>query len=306
MIDIKKTFLKLTERTYTDGTEDMVIKLLPKFKFNRDKFGNYYIIVKKKDRSFSDTMFTCHLDTVYTDLYYGIYEVDIKHVIDGDFIKTNEYTNLGADDKAGMVIMLNMINEKVPGLYYFFQGEETGRIGSSKLSAIFNDLVTASKLPKINRCIAFDRSGYEMVITHQKKLRCCSDEFANELAKQLNGYGFWYRLDTEGGRTDSYQFIDLVPECTNISVGYFYEHTVFEKQDIEFLELLSVVATKINWDNLPIVKKIIPLDKMVRVSSNCDINIINSVELNDNEFDIWYNEQREKSNNVENKTIISI
>jgi di/tripeptidase len=95
-------------------------------------------------------MFTCHLDTVYTDLYYGIYEVDIKHVIDGDFIKTNEYTNLGADDKAGMVIMLNMINEKVPGLYYFFQGEETGRIGSSKLSAIFNDLVTASKLPKID------------------------------------------------------------------------------------------------------------------------------------------------------------
>ena len=40
-------------------------------------------------------------------------------------------TILGADDKAGMVILLYMIEKKIPGLYYFFIGEEVGCIGSN-------------------------------------------------------------------------------------------------------------------------------------------------------------------------------
>ena len=52
------------------------------------------------------------------------------------------------------------------------------------------------------------------------------------------------------------EFIDVISECTNLSVGYFSEHTTTEKQDLEFLELLVVVLTKIDWDNLKIVRDI--------------------------------------------------
>ena len=255
MINIRETFLTLTKNTYPYEDEDDVIKLLPNFKFEKDEFGNYYIIVKKSDGTFSDNMFTSHLDT-YHNVYRYAGGGKVNHVIKGDFIETDKNSNLGADDKAGMTIMLNMISENVPGLYYFFIGEEAGAVGSTKLASSYTTLVEENKLPKINRCISFDRKGYDFVTTYQSNFRCCSDEFAKDLANRLNEYGFWYKPDNNGGRTDSLQFVNDIQECTNISVGYFEEHTIYERQDIEFLELLSVILVKIDWDKLPINRKI--------------------------------------------------
>lgn len=257
MIDIKNTFLKLTTRLYPHGTEDEVISLLPNFNFTKDAFGNYFIIVNKPDGSLSDTMFTCHLDTVVTRLTYTDKSVSIKQVEDDDFIKTDGKSNLGADDKAGLVVLLTMISQGVPGLYYFFIGEETGRIGSSDLSRHFDNYIKTGKLPKISRCISFDRRGYNFVTTTQQRRICSSEYFAREIARRYNEYGFWYSVDDNGGKTDSYQFIDLIPECTNISVGYMNEHTVNEIQDIEFLKLLALTSCRINWDTLPIKRKIL-------------------------------------------------
>jgi hypothetical protein len=288
MIDIKSTFLKLTSKRYPNGKESQVIDLLPEFKFEKDEIGNYYIIVPKKDGSFSDTMFTNHIDTVDRNKFVtSTYDWDnrkwnsatskwdvidpekekekekkksdeniINHVIDDDFIKTDGNSNLGADDKAGTVIMLNMISEEIPGLYYFFIGEESGCIGSSGMSRKYKDLVKNGQLPSVKKCVAFDRRGYGSVITHQMSSRCCSDEFGTELSKQLNEFGFWYSNDSTGVYTDSAEFIDVIPECTNLSVGYFDEHSLSEKQDIEFLELLSKVLLKVNWEILPIVRSI--------------------------------------------------
>lgn len=283
MIDIKNTFVKLTSKRYPRGKEDQVIELLPEYKFEKDEIGNYFIIVKKQDDTFSDTMFTCHLDTIdrtkFTttdwsnrkwnvttgkwDIIDPEKEKNVKvddgsviHVFEDDFIKTDGNTNLGADDKAGMTIMLNMISENIPGLYYFFIGEETGCIGSSGISRKFTDLIKEQKLPDVKKCISFDRRSYGSVITHQMSSRCCSDEFGNELSKRLNEFGFWYANDSTGIYTDSAEFLDIIPECTNLSVGYFDEHSLTEKQDIEFLELLSRAVLKIDWDSLPITRTI--------------------------------------------------
>ena len=288
MIDIKSTFLKLTSKRYPYRTEDDVIKLLPEFKFEKDDIGNYYIIVKKPDGTFSNTMFTSHLDTIdrgpYT--YSGgidysnrkwntdtkqwdiidpekekkndtkkVDDKSVKHVFDGDFIKTDGQTNLGADDKAGMTIMLNMISENVPGLYYFFIGEESGCIGSSSQSRVFNKFLEKVSIPEIKKCISFDRKGYDSIITSQMGGDCASDTFANELSNRLNEYGFWFKPDNTGVYTDSAEFMDIIDECTNLSCGYFSEHTTSEKQDIEFLEILSIVCTKIDWETLPIERK---------------------------------------------------
>jgi len=276
MINIKETFLSLTKRRYPKGDEDLAMEIvksiLPDVDFTKDEFANYYTYIPKSDGTDSDTMFTSHLDTInsgpftaynagkkwctterkyVTDPDYKgkIDDLSVTHVMDGDFVKTDGESNLGADDKAGTTIMMNMISEKVPGLYYFFMGEESGCVGSSNLSRVFE----SKGHPTMNKCIAFDRRGYDSIITEQTSV-CASDEFAKELANRFNEYGFWFKPDPTGVYTDSAEFTDVIPECSNISCGYFSEHTKSEKQDLEFLELLAIVSTQIEWETLPIVR----------------------------------------------------
>jgi putative aminopeptidase FrvX len=122
-MNIKEKFLQLTSRTYPHGTEQDVFPFLcPGLKV--DEFGNLFIKIGE-----SDVMFTSHLDTATSAL------TEVNHVFDGNIIKTDGKSILGADDKAGVVIMLNMIEHKIPGLYYFFLGEEVGCVGSKKVAA---------------------------------------------------------------------------------------------------------------------------------------------------------------------------
>ena len=138
MIDIKEKFLELTSRTYPHETEHELFHLLPDYLL-ADEFGNKYIQIGD-----TTTMFTCHLDTATAA------NVEVTHVIEGDMIKTDGTSILGADDKAGCVIMLYMIEQNVPGLYYFFLGEEVGCIGSRKLSEKFK----SDKLEYITKVVS--------------------------------------------------------------------------------------------------------------------------------------------------------
>ena len=148
-IFIKDTFLKLTSRTYPHGTESELFHLLNK-DLKTDKFGNLFIKIGE-----SDVMFTSHLDTATKALS------DVKHVFEGDIIKTDGTSILGADDKAGVTVMLYMIENNIPGLYYFFLGEEVGCIGSKKLAGSHKK----KKIKGINKVISFDRRGTNSVIT---------------------------------------------------------------------------------------------------------------------------------------------
>lgn len=238
-MDIKETFLKLTSRTYPHGCEEELYSILPDY-FRKDEFGNIYTIIGDNP----SCLFTSHLDTATSA------NTEIKHVFDENFIKTDGKSILGADDKAGVVVMLYMIENQVPGIYYFFIGEEVGCIGSKKVA----EKHKLKKIESVNKVISFDRRGTDSVITHQTLGRCCSDEFAEELANQLNSSieGFKYTKDTNGMSTDSAQFIKIYPECTNISVGYYSEHTFLEKQDLKHLENLCKAVVKIDWEKLPV------------------------------------------------------
>lgn len=236
-MDIKQTFLNLTSRTYPHGTEHLLEEFLPS-DIKQDRFGNYFYQIED-----SRVIFTSHLDTVS-----GEYK-DIIHTFDKDkkIVGTDGTTTLGADDKAGVTIMLYMIENKVPGLYYFFIGEEVGCIGSNKVSSqnqIFNKY-------NYDKVISFDRRGNTSVITHQSKLRCCSDDFAETLCDELNSHGLGMETDSSGVCTDSLEFIHDIPECTNVSVGYLDEHTFEETQDLEFLVRVSKACIKVDWEKLP-------------------------------------------------------
>lgn len=106
--DFKDTFLKLTEYTIPFKHETKLEKYLPRG-CKKDTIGNYYIEVGT-----SETLFTTHLDT-----YCEKYE-KVKHVIDGDVIKTDGKTILGGDNKLGMTIMLFMIKKVFLGHITFF------------------------------------------------------------------------------------------------------------------------------------------------------------------------------------------
>ena len=237
---ITKKFLALTKFTYPHGKEHQLLHQLPEG-YQEDGLGNYYIQIGETP----STMFTCHLDTADKT------QTKVKHVFDGNIIRTDGKSILGADDKAGMTVILYMIQKQVPGLYYFFIGEEVGCIGSRKLA----DTWTKTEFSKyIKKVVSFDRRGTDSIITYQMFGRCCSDEFAQELANRMNATGNKMKmvLDDTGILTDSAKFVRLVPECTNISVGYQNEHTGKESQDIEFLRRLCNTVVKVDWETLPV------------------------------------------------------
>ena len=237
-MNIKDKFLELTSRTYPHGTEEDVFPLLNS-ELQKDEFGNLFIKIGE-----SDVMFTSHLDTATSAL------TQVNHVFDGKIIKTDGKSILGADDKAGVTIMLYMIENKIPGLYYFFLGEEVGCVGSRKVANVQKD----QKIEGINKVISFDRRGNDSVITFQSSQRCCSDVFGEALSKQLNlaDDSFSYKNDPTGILTDSVQFIKIYSECTNISVGYKSEHTFSEQQDIEHLTKLAEACLLVDWNGLPV------------------------------------------------------
>jgi hypothetical protein len=239
---IKSTFLKLTSKTYPYGFEDSfveemkLINLLPQ-DIQKDSQGNYFVKIGT-----SRTIFASHFDTACKS------QTDVNHKIDGDIIRTDGSTILGADDKAGVTIMLWMIKNNIPGTYYFFIGEEVGCIGSG---------LAAKNLEfkgHYDRIISFDRRGTDSVITHQSYTRTCSDEFAKALSKQLNTQGLSYKPDDTGVYTDSAEFTHLISECTNLSVGYYKEHTHSEHQDIHHLQKLALACLKVDWESLPTVR----------------------------------------------------
>lgn len=244
-MNIKDTFISLTTRTYPHGTESELFHLLPQ-DLETDEFGNLF----KQIGESPSTMFTCHLDTATRAL------VPVNHVFEDNFIKTDGTSILGADDKAGVTVILNMIENKIPGLYYFFLGEEVGCVGSKKLAQKHKD----SPIPYIKKVVSFDRRATSSVITFQMSGRCCSETFGNALSEALNKAGTFvidneivldYQTDPTGVYTDSAQFIPIYSECTNVSVGYYSEHTTSEKQDIRFLDKLAKAVLYVDWESLP-------------------------------------------------------
>jgi hypothetical protein len=238
---IIRKFKQLTSFTYPFGTESELESYLP-LGYKKDEWGNYYFEIGDPT-----IMFTCHLDTSC------IIKEKVNHVFDGHILRTDGTTILGADDKAGMTTLLYMIENNITGLYYFFIGEERGCVGSSKLA---NNWKSTDFCHRINKIVSFDRRGTDSIITEQLYGVCCSDEFAIELAERLNyaDDSFNFRPDPTGIYTDSAQFTNLVSECTNISVGYYNEHSTSEYQNLEFLKKLCNAVCEIDWESLPVVR----------------------------------------------------
>jgi hypothetical protein len=207
-----------------------------------DGAGNLHVDLRRDGAA---TLFTAHTDTVHHDHGMDKNKTYNSVRVDGDFWRADGDV-LGADDGAGVALLVHMIGAGVPGYYIFFRGEECGGLGSKWLAENMPDLCG-----EFDRAVAFDRAGYSDVITHQGRQRCCSDAFADALAAALTTEGDWFVPDATGVYTDTAELTHLIPECTNVSVGYFRQHSVHEYQNIAFLQRLAEQVVKIDWDALP-------------------------------------------------------
>jgi hypothetical protein len=189
----------------------------------------------------SKTLFIAHVDTVHREVGANKIRKTATHwYADG--------APLGADDGAGCAMLIHLIHADVKGYYIFSQGEECGGIGAKHIATHHTDL-----LAQFDRAIAFDRRGIDSVISHQGMGRCASDVFCEALANDLNAFDdtLMYSPDDTGVYTDTAEFTDIIPECTNISVGYYNEHGDQENLDIVHFEALSKAVLKVMWDSLP-------------------------------------------------------
>lgn len=205
----------------------------------QDTAGNVHIDNRTHDGHKS--LFVAHVDTVHRVVGANkIRKTKAMWFADG--------APLGADDGVGCALLMHMLHASVPGYYVFTQGEECGGIGAKHLAEEYPTL-----LAQFSRAIAFDRRGIDSVISHQGYGRCCSDVFAQAMADALNATddGLMYLPDDTGVYTDTAEFTDIIPECTNISCGYLYEHSEREQLDIIHFDLLANAVLDIDWDGLP-------------------------------------------------------
>jgi hypothetical protein len=183
-----------------------------------DDCGNYHVIVGEAPA----IVWSCHTDTVHkTDGRQRLWIT--PHAIG---LHPHEKTNcLGADDTVGVWIACELIRANVSGHYVFHYAEEIGGIGSRAIVNECPELFEGARF-----CIALDRQGTTDVITHQAGGRCCSDAFAASLASQLQSVAP-YKASDRGVYTDSAEYIGIIGECTNLSVGYYRQHSANEYVD---------------------------------------------------------------------------
>jgi len=204
-----------------------------------DECGNLHVDARGKG---SKTLFVAHIDTVHRqDGKNKIRKTKHMWYAKGDV--------LGADDGAGVALLMHMICAGVAGYYVFTQGEEKGGIGAKHLRDKHQDL-----LKQFDRAIAFDRRGLDSVITHQGWGRCCSDAFGEALCLELGkaNDNLMHLNDDTGVYTDTAEFVDYIPECTNISVGYDHEHSQQESLNISHYQQLSSAVLLVDWESLPV------------------------------------------------------
>ena len=278
-MDVKALFIEVTKQLTPFKMENLMEPYLPG-DIQKDEMGNYFITIGK-----TKSMFTCHLDN-YTRRLTNVNQDIFVDEKGKNKMRSDGKTPIGADDKAGMVIMLNMIEHKVPGCYYFFLGEEFllsgGAYGSRGIYRRNPDF-----FKQFDRCIAFDRRGYGSIISRQSGGVCCSQKFVNALTEEFAKNAMAFKNDPGGVFTDSAVFMNTISEVSNLSVGYFNEHTPREFQNLDYLERLANATVNIDWENLPVARKTWepkPIRKAVRrAKSSVTSKPVPSKPVNDEE-----------------------
>lgn len=175
-----------------------------------DNAGNLYVT---KGVSETYPCICAHMDQVQNKHSKDFMVIRSGDIIFGYSPKSKEQQGLGADDKNGIWIALELLSV-VPVLKCaFFVGEEIGCVGSSQADmSFFSD---------VRFCIQPDRRNGDDLITD-----ICGD-ICSEAFIQAIGYEQFGYKPTDGLMTDVETLCDngIGVSCINISCGYYHPHT---------------------------------------------------------------------------------
>lgn len=172
--------------------------------------GNLYVTKGEAD---TYPCICAHLDQVQDDHSkdFMVYKQD--DVIFAFSAKSKAQQGLGADDKNGIWIALELLAELDVLKCAFFVGEEVGCVGSSKANMEF--------FKDVRYCIQPDRkNGHDLITDISGKI--CSDDFLAAIGYEAYGYEPTYGLLTDV-KTLCSKGVGV--SCINISCGYYNPHT---------------------------------------------------------------------------------
>lgn len=205
----------------------------------------------------STVMFSSHVDTVHSHTESNgqrqalLYDQSMAHIF-LDRAPTNHGGCLGADDGAGVYVMLRMLEKRVPGTFVFHVGEERGGIGANAMMKDHPKFIA-----KFTHAIAFDRAGNQDVVITQGGRSCASVQCGTALAAALGKVdpSLKYSNSHGGTFTDVRVYAEVIPECINLAVGYMNQHGVSETLDVDHLEKLAAASCLVDWAGLPRVRQ---------------------------------------------------
>jgi len=223
------TDLYFTHSPTRGGEEEMSIFVQNKLK--ERGISDYKTLNNQIYRIMPDKPMVCaHLDQVsFSPLTkLSIYD----DIISGD-------SNLGADDKNGIWIILRLLEKYKDISFIFSSGEESG----GDIDVVL-DLLTKDELEGIKYCLIFDRrNGKDVVGTHNYYCESDLEDAIINIAKPL-GYrstvGLWSDCD----------IISQYIPCVNLSCGYYMSHTKSEFTKVNelkrSLELGNLILSRLD------------------------------------------------------------
>lgn len=220
------------------------------------------------DNEFGETLYVAHYDTVdrdtgFAETRYGHgapthsdkVQLTRKHVSVRDgvaFIDENNLLNddvacLGADDGAGLAVMLNLMANGVVGGYCFTTGEEVGGVGAEAVLKHAEPFLKQYKF-----AVEIDRRGTKDMVYEQSVGECASKAFAQWLVDELD---MGHELSNRGSYTDVATFAEVIPENVNIASGYINAHSADEQVLLPYLDQLADALRKVDWSKAKAERK---------------------------------------------------
>lgn len=191
----------------TDKMRTFLKKELKKYpEMTKEKFGKEFLFY----RGNTPILLVAHMDTVHRDFP----TVEALAVYNDKV--TAPFTGLGADDRLGIFGILEMLERGFRPHVLFTDKEEVGGKGAKEFANYCR--YNKESLPQINFMIELDRMN-----ENDAAMYSCNN---SEFIEHLNTYGY---KRAHGTYTDICDIMPVLDRAgTNISVGYYRQHTQSE------------------------------------------------------------------------------
>lgn len=209
-----KMLMKMSDNNLKKFLKEFLIK------YNYLVIEHENFLIAAGDSSIS---LVAHLDTVFVDTYKDKEERDLEFFYDNEQKVLWSPDGMGADDRAGVYAIMDIIEADFRPSVIFTLGEEIGGVGANELVLYYPNVKEI--LPNVKFLIELDRYGKNDCVFY----RCDNDKFISWVEK----YDFIFDLG-------SYSDISVLAPAwgiaaVNLSVGYYDEHSLCERLYIDYL-----------------------------------------------------------------------